>query len=62
MSLNCAQESAVLEQAIGAEIGESMAEPVARDLGITTDDAQRRIVQLSQDIGLLPPPHCGGSE
>ena len=56
MSLNCAQESAVLEQAIGAEIGESMAEPVARDLGITTDDAQRRIVQLSQDIGLLPPP------
>lgn len=45
-----------MEQAIGAEIGESMAEPVARDLGITTDDAQRRIVQLSQDIGLLPPP------
>ena len=32
MSLNCAQESAVLEQAIGAEIGESMAEPVGRGI------------------------------
>ena len=55
MSLRRAREYTALDQAIGAEIGESMAEPVARDLGIATDDAQQRIIQVSRDLGLLPP-------
>ena len=55
VSLNTTKESTDLEQAIGAEINGLMAVPVALDLGLTADDARKRIVQLSRDIGLLPP-------
>ena len=55
VSLRRATESAVLRQGIGAEISEPMAQSVSRDLGVDEEDARRRIVQLSRDLGLLPP-------
>ena len=55
VSLGAAVESDVLTKAIDAQISEFMTAPVALDLGITVEDARQRIVQLSRDIGLLPP-------
>ena len=55
VSLRRATESAVLRQGIGAEISQPMARSVSRDIGVGEEDARRRIVQLSRDLGLLPP-------
>ena len=55
MSLAEVRESPPLRRAIDAEIAPAMVERAASDLGIGTDAAYQRIVQLSLDTWLLPP-------
>ena len=55
MSLGEVKESPPLRRAIDAEIAPAMVERAASDLGIGTDAAYQRIVQLSLDTWLLPP-------
>ena len=55
MSLGEVKESPPLRRAIDAEIAPAMVERAAADLGIGTDAAYQRIVQLSLDTWLLPP-------
>ena len=55
MSLAEVKESPPLRRAIDAEIAPAMVERAASDLGIGTDAAYQRIVQLSLDTWLLPP-------
>ncbi len=55
MSLDEVKTSPALRAAIDAEVAPAMVERAAGDLGIGTDTAYQRIVQLSLDTWVLPP-------
>ena len=55
MSLDEVKTSPALRAAIDAEVAPAMVERAAGDLGIATDTAYQRIVQLSLDTWVLPP-------
>ena len=56
MTLAEVKDSPTLRKAIDAEVAPAMTERAARDLGISEEDAYRRIVQLSLDTWVLPQP------
>lgn len=56
MTLAEVKDSPTLRKAIDAEVAPAMVEQAARDLGISDEEAYRRIVQLSLDTWVLPYP------
>ena len=56
MTLAEVKDSPRLRDAIDAEVAPAMVEQAARDLGISDEEAYRRIVQLSLDTWVLPYP------